>query len=109
MGVITSFLWENRFIILIVAFVILFFILLGWQKTKVLLYQLMLQAKRMAKDAVLKSGQEQEEWVVKKALQLLPLSLRMFFSEDTVRKIVKWLYQKAKDYADDGQLNNSAA
>mgnify|MGYP005838767779 CR=1 FL=1 len=109
MGAIISFLWEYRFIILVVVFVILFLVLLGWQKTKVLLYQLMLQAKRMAKDAILKSGQEQEEWVVKKALQLLPLSLRMFLSEDTVRKIVKWLYQKAKDYADDGQLNDSAA
>lgn len=107
MGAITSFLWENRFIILIVAFVILFFVLLGWQRTKVLLYQLMLQAKRMAKDAVLKSGQEQEEWVVKKALQLLPLSLKVFLNEDTIRKIVRWLYQKAKDYADDGQFNGS--
>ena len=109
MSAVTSFLWEYRFVILIVVAVILFFILLGWQKTKVLLYQLMLQAKRMAKDAVLKSGQQQEEWVVKKALQLLPLSLRLFLSEDTVRKIVRWLYQKAKDYADDGQLNNSIA
>ncbi|MCX7843080.1 MAG: hypothetical protein N2489_08405 [Clostridia bacterium] len=107
MGTITSFLWENRFIILIIAFAILFFVLLGWQRTKVLLYQLMLQAKRMAKDAVLKSGQEQEEWVVKKALQLLPLSLKVFLSEDTIRKIVRWLYLKAKDYADDGQLNGS--
>ena len=107
MGAITSFLWENRFIILIIAFASLFFVLLGWQRTKVLLYQLMLQAKRMAKDAILKSGQEQEEWVVKKALQLLPFSLRVFLSEDTIRKIIKWLYHKAKDYADDGVINNS--
>ena len=108
MGVITSFLWENRFIILIVAFVILFFVLLGWQKTKLLLYQLMLQAKSMAKDAILKSGQEQEDWVVRKAWQLLPSSFKVFLNENTLKRIVRWLYHKAKDYADDGQFNASA-
>lgn len=107
MSAVLSVLWEYRFVIMIAVFVVFFFVLLGWHRTKVLLYQLMLQAKRMAKDAILKSGQQQEEWVVKKAMQHLPLSLRIFLSEDTIRKIVKWLYQKAKDYADDGQLNNS--
>ena len=107
MSTVLNLLWEWRFVILIAIFAVSFLVLLGWQKTKVLLYQLMLQAKRMAKDAILKSGQQQEEWVVKRALQLLPLSLRVFLSEDTIRKIVKWLYMKAKDYADDGVINNS--
>lgn len=107
MNTLLNVLWEWRFIILVIVFAIAFLVLIGWHKTKVLLYQLMLQAKRMAKDAILKSGQEQEEWVVKNALQFLPFSLKVFLSEDTVRKIVRWLYQKAKDYADDGKLNNS--
>ena len=107
MSTVFNFLYEWRFVILIFVFAVSFLILLGWHRTKVLLYQLMLQAKRMAKDAILKSGQEQEEWVVKKALQLLPFSLRVFLSEDTIRKIIKWLYHKAKDYADDGVINNS--
>lgn len=67
----------------------------------------MLQAKRLAKDAVLKSGDEQVEWVIKKAYQFLPKSITVFISEDMMRKIVKYLYDKAKDYIDDGQFNNS--
>jgi hypothetical protein len=81
--------------------------ILQWQRVKVLLYALMLQAKRMAKDAILQSGQQQEEWVVKQAMQFMPLSLKLFLSEGMVRYIVRLLFEKLKDYADDGQLNGS--
>lgn len=105
---VSEFLWEWRFVIIVViAFI--FWAIIRWERAKALLYALMLQAKRKAKDAILKSGQEQEEWVVRKALQFLPLSLKIFLSEDTIRKIVKWLYHQAKDYLDDGQFNNSIA
>lgn len=103
--------WKNlifewRYVLtFFIAFAI--YVLFEWQRAKTTLYALMLQAKRYAKDAVLKSGKEQEEWVVKKAFQFLPLSLRLFLSEDTIRKIVKWLFGKLKDYIDDGKLNGS--
>ena len=100
-------LWEWRFAILVFFLVALLPVLLGWQRTKILLYQLMLQAKRLAKDAILKSGQEQEEWVVRKTLLLLPRSWRLVLSEKNIRRIVKWLYYQAKDYADDGKFNSS--
>lgn len=48
-----------------------------------------------------------EDWVVKKALQFLPLSLRLLLSEDDIRKIVRLLFHKAKDYLDNGKLDNS--
>lgn len=98
---------EWRYAFLIILFTFLVFIIIGWQKMKVLLYQLMLQAKRMAKDAILKSGQQQEDWVVKKGIMLLPLPFRAILNENTIRKIVRWLYRLAKDYADDGEINNS--
>lgn len=99
-------LWDMRFtIVVIVAFV--FYCLMNWKEAKSRLYALMLQAKRQAKDAVLKSGQEQEEWVVKKAYQFLPVSFRVFISEPVMRWIVHWLYKKGKDYLDDGKLNSS--
>lgn len=101
-----EFLWDWRFVIIFIVCVILW-ALLEWQRAKTTLYALMLQAKRYAKDAVLKSGKEQEEWVVKKAMQYLPASVRVFLSEDIVLKIVRWLFSKLKDYIDDGQLNNS--
>lgn len=98
--------WEYRFVIL-VALAIVLFAFLEWNKFKSVCYAAMLQAKSMAKDAILKSGDEQEEWVVKKLLQLLPKTLIIFISEQTLRKLVHYLYNKAKDYLDDGELNNS--
>jgi hypothetical protein len=67
----------------------------------------MLQAKRLAKDAVLKSGQEQVEWVVNKARLFLPKSVMLFISEERLRKIIDYLYHKSKDYLDDGKINDS--
>ena len=58
----------------------------------------MFQAKRLAKDAILKSGEQQEEWVVERAMYYLPMSWKLFLSKDQVRKIVRWLFQKSKDY-----------
>ncbi|CCJ33084.1 hypothetical protein [Caloramator australicus] len=106
MNEILNFAWEFRFII-VIAIAILLYALLEWQKFKATAYALMLQAKRLAKDAVLNSGQQQEEWVVKKAYQFLPKSWTIFISEATMRKIVHWLYEKAKDYLDDGKINDS--
>lgn len=103
---IKSLLWEYRFIIAIVVSVILF-AAFEWEKFKGTAYALMLRAKSMAKDAVLKSGAQQEEWVVKKAYQFLPRSITIFISEEVMRKIVHYLYVKAKDKLDDGQLNGS--
>jgi len=81
--------------------------LVTWKESKSRLYALMLQAKSKAKNAVLLSGQQQEEWVVKHAMQYLPASFRIFLSEDVIRGMVRWLYKKGKDYLDDGKINNS--
>ena len=97
-------LWEYRYVFIVAVFVIMYCIL-RWNETKSKLYALMLQAKSLAKDAILNSGDEQLEWVIKKAYQNLPLSLRIFVSEDLLKKIVRWLYAKGKDYLDDGKLN----
>lgn len=103
---ILSFVWEWRFVIvLIVAMVV--FAIAEWNKFKAIAYGVMLQAKRQAKDAVLKSGKEQEEWVVKQMYQFLPKPLVTFISEELMRNIVHYLYIKAKDYLDDGKLNSS--
>jgi hypothetical protein len=61
----------------------------------------------MAQKAILASGQDQEDWVVKMALQYMPAQIKLIVNENMTRKIVKWLYQKAKDYADDGEFNDS--
>lgn len=103
---IKSLLWEWRFVIVLIV-VLAIYAILEWNKFKALSYGVMLQAKSMAKDKILHSGEQQEEWVVKKLYQLLPKTLILFISEDLLRKIVHYLYHQAKDYFDDGQLNNS--
>lgn len=103
---ILNFIWEYRFIIVVLAAIALY-ALFEWQRFKALSYAAMLKAKSLAKDAVLKSGAQQEDWVVKKLLQLLPKSWLVFLSEERLKIIVHWLYGKAKDYMDDGKLNGS--
>lgn len=106
MEIIKGFLIEYRFVIAVVVCFILYF-LFEREKGYSILYNLMLQAKRLAKDAILKSGQAQEDWVVEKAMYLLPVTWKVFITETQVRKIVKWLFHKGKDLIDDGKLNDS--
>jgi DNA polymerase III alpha subunit (gram-positive type) len=106
MSKILAILWEWRFVIILVITGALYYIK-EWEKAKGIMYAGIAQAKRYAKDQVLKSGKQQEEYVVKLMLQRLPLSLRIFLGEDQIRKIVKWLYNKLGDYIDDGVLNES--
>jgi len=101
-----SILWEWRFVIsLIIGFSL--FCIMEWEKAKSMMYAGIAQAKRYAKDQILKNGAQQEEYVVKLMLEKLPLAWRIFLSEDKIRKIVKWLYSKLADYMDDGLLNES--
>lgn len=98
--------WELRFILLLMIAAVLF-CLFEWEKAKRIIYAGIAQAKRYAKDQILKNGKQQEEYVVRLVLQRLPLSLRLFIGEVTLRQIVRWLYKKLMDYMDDGVLNES--
>ena len=106
MDKVLSFMWEFRFVIIVVLVVALYAIF-AWKDFKTKAYALMLQAKSLAKDSVLKSGDEQVEWVIKKAYQFLPKSLTIFISEALMEKIIFKLYHQAKDYLDDGKINSS--
>lgn len=98
--------WEYRFIIMTAAAVI-FYAISDWKGFKAQDYNYMLRAKSLAKDGILKSGKEQEEWVVNLILQKAPKSWVRFLSEEQKRKIVRYLYNKGLDLLDDGKLNNS--
>jgi len=97
---------EYRFVILVVLAIIIFSIF-EWQKTKGILYALILKAKSMAKDWVLKSGEKQEDWVVVNAYIFLPKKITVFIKRERMRILVHYLYHKAKDLVDDGEMNNS--
>lgn len=103
---ILNIIWEFRFVLLL-ALAAVFYCFFQWEKARGDIYATMTQAKRYAKDQVLKNGRQQEEYVVRFVLQRLPLSLRLFIGEGTIRKIIRWLYSKLFDYMDDGILNES--
>ena len=98
--------WEYRFILVLLISVVLY-ASSEWEKFKRISYSVMLQAKSLAKDEVLNSGKQQEEWVVKKLYQFLPKKFTTFITEKTMQKIVHYLYHQVKDYLDDEKLNNS--
>ncbi|MDT8717839.1 hypothetical protein IAI10_14315 [Clostridium sp. 19966] len=101
-----TFLVNYKFILILILILVLY-AACEWQSFKAKLYSLMLLAKSLAKDAVLKSGDEQVKWVVDKAYVFLPKRITIFISEGMMEKIVFYLYHKAKDYLDDGKINGS--
>lgn len=106
MELIKAFLWDWRFAIVIIL-ALLIFALFEWGKVKEFALSGALMAKKLAKDWVLNSGQEQEDWVVMRIYPCLPAPARVFISEAAFRKLIRYLYGKAKDFLDDGELNNS--
>jgi hypothetical protein len=100
----------------ILALVFVYF-LLGRNKVEKVLLALMLQAKRYAKDRILASGQDQEDWVVARATEYIPgkylflldqiALFRGHTREELIRLIVQKLFNALKDYADDGKFNDS--
>ena len=87
---------------------VVLYALLEWKSFKAMLFEAMLTAKRMAKNKVLNSGLQQENWVVDRLWEVvLPARIKIFLSKEVVRKAVHWLYTKAKDKLDDGYWNGS--
>lgn len=76
---------------------IVIYVIQNWTSVKSKAYEGMLQAKRLAKDNILTSGQAQEDWVVSTFYPLLPAKVKLFIKEDTFRAIVKKLYAAAKE------------
>lgn len=78
-----------------------------WNNVKNIIYKAMLAAKQLAKDKIISGGEAQENWVLNRAYSILPSRVKMFISEESLRKIIKYLYIKSMDYLDDGKINNS--
>jgi len=93
------------FLMLAVALVV--YVLFEKQAATTKLYALMLTARRMAQAAVLETGEAQEAWVLQKALIILPKQFLLFVPEAQLKVFIKFLFDKAKDYADDGNFNDT--
>jgi hypothetical protein len=105
-----STIWEYRFLILLIAALLLVALNeLNIFKGKI--KDAMLKAENLAKDAILKSGVEEEQWVVNNLYLFISkrwlFLIKKLLSEEQLREIIRKLYKNAVDYIDDGQLNNS--
>lgn len=98
--------WEWRYVILVVS-VFGIYTILEWSNVKGKILNAIVAAKDLAKDKVLHGGQAQEDWVVSRVYMIIPVRIKLFLSEELLRKIIKYLYQKSMDLLDDGKVNNS--
>jgi len=101
-----QFIKEYGYIIWVILLAVIYAIS-EWGKVKEIAQGAILNAKRQAKDKILSSGIEQENYAVAKFYPMLPGRIKIFISEAIFRNIIKWLYKKATDLADDGKLNKS--
>lgn len=99
-------LFDLRYVVVVVV-AIAIYATFAWSSFKTHAYALMLQAKSLAKDAVLKSGKQQEDWVCEKIYQFAPKAVTMFISNENMHVVIHYLFVEAKDYLDDGKLNKS--
>lgn len=98
--------WEWRYIILAIIGAGIYSIL-EWNIVKEKILNAIVAAKDLAKDKVLHGGKAQEDWVVSRVILILPLRVKLILSEELLRKIIRYLYQKSMDLIDDGKVNNS--
>jgi Mg2+ and Co2+ transporter CorA len=75
-----------------------------WEKLRGIAYALMLQAERVFSDG---EGKKKFDAVFDKLyLDLIPAWLRVFVPPDELRRKLQEWYDLAKDYLDDGVINN---
>ena len=70
----------------------------------------MLKAKDLAKDQILRSGKEQQDWIVAHISTIVGKRFAIvlkFINEEALRKIVNSLYVKIMDKYDDNKINGS--
>jgi hypothetical protein len=109
MDIAKDILMQNWFVILIaatfVAYVIHLILTKQWTKLREQAYALMLSAERLYGDD---AGKEKFEAVFQSLyFTLIPAWLRPFVTEDAMRKKLQEWYELAKDFLDDGEINES--
>ena len=106
MSKVFEYIWEYRFLIMLLAWGVTYAIT-SWTNFKLDVQKGIIASKQMAKEQVLKNGQEQAEWVLNYVLQKLPKAWVAFLGEERTRQLIQKLYNSALDLIDDGKLNES--
>lgn len=103
-----EFLSQNWLVLLALAGVAAYIIYLSitkqWTKVREFAYQTMLLAERTFSDV---DGKIKFDFVVRIVYKYLPSWFRVFFTEEDLRRLIQEWYNLAKDFLDDGQINQS--
>lgn len=103
-----DFLAQNWLGILIVLAVVIYILFLSvtkqWTRVREFAYQLMLLAEKTFRDG---EGELKFNFVVTMVYRYIPIWLKVFVKEEDIKKLIEKWYQLAKDYLDDGEINNS--
>lgn len=103
-----EFLAENWAVISAAAIVVVYLVYLTitkqWTRIREFAYQVMLLAERTFGD---ENGKIKFDFVVRIVFKNLPAWLKLFIHEDDIKKLIQTWYNKAKDFLDDGQFNES--
>lgn len=105
---ILEFITQNWLGLLIVIAALAYMIYLGitkqWTKIRELAYRVMLLAERNFSD---EEGKLKFNFVVDIVYRYIPVWLRIFIKESDIRNLIQKWYEMAKDFLDDGQINDS--
>lgn len=88
----------------IAAYIIYLTITKQWTKVREFTYQTMLLAERIFSE---QDGKIKFDFVVRIVYKYLPPWVKIFFTEEHLRKLIQEWYDIAKDFLDDGMVNAS--
>ncbi len=105
---ILEFIAQNWLGLLIAAGALVYIVYLGitkrWTKIREFAYQMMLLAERNLAN---EDGQMKFDFVVGVVYKYIPVWLRFFVKETDIRSLIQKWYELAKDFMDDGEINDS--
>ena len=93
--------WWGLILLLLIFLLKLFF---DYENTVKQIRQLIFLAEEKARKEVLKTGEEEFEWVVENGYHYLPLTMKFFISEELFAKLVQYIFDQIKSWAVNRQL-----
>lgn len=97
--------WLGLLIVLVVlGYLIYLTVTKQWIRIREFAYELMLMAERSFKD---EEGKLKYDFVVEMVYRSIPSWLKLFIKKEDIQKLIEKWYQTAKDYLDDGVVNDS--
>jgi hypothetical protein len=88
--------------ILVLVILVSFYLLMQFKKVREKAYKWFLKAEHYYID-----GEDKMNYVIENIYPYLPISIRLFISENTFKNIVQTMFDEIKDLLDDGKFNKS--